>query len=510
MSNMLSKFIPDDLMEQILLAADVESVIRCRRVARRFHKLIEHSTRLRYKVELALDNLEDEFPSKYTIAERLEMLRSRRRAWNTVQFKDKRFVIRERNANFHTRLTPSCITGYDARVDPRDPPGVISISRVQDGQVEDSWKVSTADVVIGQLESFCLYNKHELLVLLEHRDDDWIVHFRCWKTDSAHSRAFHPHFLAGSGVLGPLSSGGLGIHVRMRVVEEYAVVDWDALDDRRRLVIYNWHTGETVVNIFSSSPFDFMLVSQRYLLLVYDTLDGPFSLSVIDLHDANEQRAPEIALQKLQDSAEARPSTLFSSLGSMITLVVGYVDPLQIMEEEEEFTLFLPQPVLMDCLDKAQNGPRSFSWDEWGPDNTRLIRTLTSSRMDFFTPLGQRAISWGSPLNPDDGRLTATGNIMELHLYDFASLAVRKHRTDLELGRAEGGVELSECWTYGPSVVFKSQVLASMLPALIRHVNWRLDNGRDITEFRSIQLSDGGFLVDYELETRFEDHLLTF
>ncbi|TCD65540.1 hypothetical protein EIP91_002504 [Steccherinum ochraceum] len=512
------KFIPDDLFEKILLEADLQSIMRCRRAAKWLNLLVEQSTRLQYQLELAVENMEDGFPNSLPIAERLTKLRDRRRAWNTMSFKEKRIINRPHDVELHVRSVPMCITGYDARADPKDPQGVISITRMQDGRLKDSWKVSMRDVVVGKLKHLLLYEEHELLVLFEHRDDDWIIHFRCWTTGTAHPRAFQSSFQAGTGVLAPIP-GSLGFHVGMQVIEEYTVIDWDALDGYRRLIIYNWNNGEVVANIFSKSSFEFMLMSQRYLLVVYDSLSGPLRLCIVDLHSS--RRATEVSVKKLQTvcqlrlpekggrftvtymhfasrstdawgrSAGVRPAASFSSASQIITLVVGYHQGPRDgrTHEEEEYTLLIPPSVLFDCIDKAQDGPRSFSWDEWGQQNTRLVRTLTPSRMDFFCPGGLRAIAYGDHLDPEDGHPTDTGSVMELELYDFAPLAVRKHQTDLELGRAEQGVELSVCWEYGPSAVFKSQDLTSTLPALI---------------------TDDGLEVDYELENRFEDHLLTF
>ncbi|TCD66230.1 hypothetical protein EIP91_001633 [Steccherinum ochraceum] len=524
------KLIPDDLVELILLGADLQSIMRCRQVNKRFNRLIEQSMRLQYKIELALDNLEDGFPSNISVSERLQLLEGRRNAWKGMKFRKKLFLDRRLDQE-DTRSTQICDTGYDARIDPEDPPGVISISLMQGGTATKSWKVPTAGVVVGQLENFLLYSENGLLVLLDLHDDAVTIHFCCWITGAPHIRAFQPCFHIGDEGPPLPEDPSLRLSVGAYICEEYVVVDWDASNDCKHIFIFNWYTGEVVTDFSSTLPSDYMLLSEQYLLVVYDTPQEPLQLSVIGLSVAQKGCTREATVQDLRTvcrlqlpeksgrlfstglqltshstalwgrTAETRPWAAFVSLSDMIALMVENEDS-EVMEgdfEYEDFTLFILPSVIHDCIEVARaNGPRSFSWHEWGPKNTRLVRTSTRLHMGFFASRGMRAVGHMHPLDPVTGTLTDSGNSMLLQLYDFAPLAVRKHQTNLKLGRAERGVEVSAQSEYDPSAVFKAQDLTSMLPFLVRHVAWRLDNGRDITEFRDLRLSDDGIEVDYE------------
>lgn len=61
-------------------------------VSRQLNNLIRQSTRLQYKIELAVDSLEDGPPGGKNTSERLQSLLEHREAWRSLQFTAKQVV----------------------------------------------------------------------------------------------------------------------------------------------------------------------------------------------------------------------------------------------------------------------------------------------------------------------------------------------------------------------------------------------------------------------------------
>ncbi|TBU42757.1 hypothetical protein BD309DRAFT_1034274 [Dichomitus squalens] len=84
--------LPEDILVRILLSSELDAVVACKRVCRRFQRLIDGDIYLQYKIELALNGMIDG-PQSYpmSVVERLQLLREYSKKYHALYFTSSEF-----------------------------------------------------------------------------------------------------------------------------------------------------------------------------------------------------------------------------------------------------------------------------------------------------------------------------------------------------------------------------------------------------------------------------------
>ncbi|THH27218.1 hypothetical protein EUX98_g6967 [Antrodiella citrinella] len=216
--------------------------------------------------------------------------------------------------------------------------------------------------------------------------------------------------------------------------------------------------------------------------------------TICNLHYPHKQ-GPLVAAQIVTDDTAPRvykPHLPFShGPEQLLMFFVHY--------EAEEMTIFIPSSTILDCIKKATEHRKVFSWEEWGPRGSFLVQS------DFlhFDICGTSVLR--RELLSDAPTKTTT-----VAFYDFGQRAYRKHVSDAS-GSPHGETEttgLVKESVYGKSAVFRSQEIKTSLPARLRHHTLELDH--DLSTISEMRIGEDALMYTHDLGLTDECHIMTF
>ncbi|KAH8102241.1 hypothetical protein BXZ70DRAFT_63061 [Cristinia sonorae] len=436
--------LPTELLEKILLTADLQTIARCQQVSTLFREVICKSTSITYRIELAINGCYDGNAGGWTIVQRLEALRNRRKAYITMNPTARR-VVKGRHLPWR-----KMISGYFTWTDLEGRLHILQVPSVFRGIPEEEWVIDGS--IVDTVHAIDLYidPDENLLVILERKTRyDWQVSIRSFRTGEPHPEARLSELpinikvsswdIFGGGVMtygdyvGAHTQGGL-----------------------KQFVLLNWRTGQTILHIKSRHAFCYAFLSDRYLLIPHACADpdpNNVILSLIDLtkaplnggKESNLVELPTVTILQFElpfmcnetllrlETTQCPPRhrrkqrVPFSPGGDdLIALTFRYNT-----EEQPLSTLLFPISRLLKWVgDDAPPGVlnTSICWNCWGSEGSRL---LADTSLDFVN--GMMALLGGSRWIED---LDAP-----LYLYDFGEVGARKHLAEVDQGVAPRDVQ---------------------------------------------------------------------
>ncbi|KAH8101238.1 hypothetical protein BXZ70DRAFT_118383 [Cristinia sonorae] len=539
----------NELIEKVLLCADLQTIGRCRQTCRRFNETAHHSISIQYLIELAVDGLVDGPPGGWSVAERLQAVRNRRAAWRAMQptsvqilpfsADDDEWIVHDRNHLFRQ--------SYSRR-------GFVTIRRppcLYRGIPEKEWSIKGAFVELRW------YPEEDLVVeTVAETETDGLPHgrttlrLRSFETQEDHPGAFNSilnyGFLSGHEDVIDITA--------FNVADDYLSFSCLRLANQdplpgvscRILVIYNWKTGVVVLRLISEPAWDemdYVLLTNQYLLLFHFD-DGLAVISVINLGVLHETASKTgcpltLSLSNLGVDSEVTVCRLqFPNLhrGGYISTQLPKrpwrprAEELQVpfyMNEDRLLTviwenlydrslgvnILIPLATIHTCIQEADNqkGKHLFTWEEWGIQGARVI----DRRQMRLNALGQCAMSaiYLEEADRDLGNWEGPGTRM--FLYHFGRYAVRKHLADLATGTASPGVGYSpkaifEGGSYGQIVTELPAIRVAIPASVLKH-----STQPDEYQLAVIVPGDDWLVLQYVRRNsvgfaRFETRLLTF
>ncbi|KAH8107687.1 hypothetical protein BXZ70DRAFT_1003132 [Cristinia sonorae] len=479
---MVVQQLPNELLEQILIYSDLQTIARFRRVSKRFNQVVAASITVQYKLELEIDCLEDAPSQAMAVGDRLLTLEKYRASWTrrSLPFTKKRVLLRNID-----HINASCSGEYCAflnaqrhlEVHRKSPAG----TQTPEGAL---WSITDLRIPTGieRIHAFWIDHKENLLAILVWRDNDGcIVYLRDWVSGDDHPQANFP-------ILRLSRPGAIpnGAHSEKELLYVRLVRPLR----KTTCMIFNWKSGDRLLSISSATCMSLYQLSTRYLLIAHDTRTAPFTLSIIDFDatKTNKDRTVNILRVKkvcqltfpekrgnfcasITNIIDWRPqrtlqeqSIPFSPRDGIIIISAEYTDVGRISEYP---TCLVSCSTLLNLIELArENGRDVLAWEEWGPPNTRLWNMVVgfTGHLGFF---GMRGFVFHNRVDQLQGW---SQTFLDISLYDFGKIGVRKHREDMAAGLADPRVYMSESSRYGGIVIFKDRNLTTRLPARVMYL----------------------------------------
>ncbi|KAI0643365.1 hypothetical protein C8Q79DRAFT_978518 [Trametes meyenii] len=390
--------LPEETKVDILKRLGFKSLLDCRLVCKSLRDTIQDSLQLQYNIELGADGLVDGSGCPMTVAERYALLMDRRRRWRELDWKQ-----------VESFKAPGWVQAYEL-VDGMFATSMgIGLSGSEHLQL--TWlptrngplrTVEVKDLGIT-VRDFAIDPSQDLiaLVLAEGLGSPTTlsVHLRTLSGNKPHPDARKPELDTPV----PASVGSSFI----QIVDDVIGMFFHAFDPG--LVIWNWRTGQTVVRLtgpeFPAHVSDFAFISSRAYMITTTSSNGPFELfshgGAIELFtfrcddadaDAYLRSPTRVAVLQLPALRQGRCLTHFFTHSAPFVARPTPGRPfemspdcrLHVMDLDYGnrapcFSLFVRNNTFLSYLPPWAPGevgadftPVIKSWEEWGPDNSRL------------------------------------------------------------------------------------------------------------------------------------------
>ncbi|KAH8101209.1 hypothetical protein BXZ70DRAFT_934960 [Cristinia sonorae] len=460
--------VPTEIIEKIFLTADLQGLARCRQVCRRFNDIVSNSTLIQYRLELAADGLVDGPPGGLTVGERLQALHARRNAWATMQPTSTRVVYSD-NRDYACSFGRNCFAHHRPG-DTTAQTQVAQIAAPSRGIPEKEWLFKEESVSAW-------WNLDEDLLLFQtYIPFEQTCQFRFLSRTAQDN---HPKAAKHTVLFNEFPGYNADAELESwEVAYDYVGLMLSGLDQPNiySLSFYNWKTGVFFLNVVSTYSFDYVYVSERYLILLYleDILSrGYATISVVDLlkiqkqatdvghpvelHIANLDATTTVCQLQLLNASHGHTIHIYMShrtwrpqgpdahvpfyVGDS-RLLVFYVDAL----DEEGVITVVPLSTILRRIELAEADPKEnhrVKWSDWGSEGTRIVGHKQMFVDTNFC--GMIAVVAGGLDPSSDSSPTAT------YLYNFTPSTVRKYAADKAMGTAPPEVEYSTRSVYQSS-----------------------------------------------------------
>ncbi|KAG1769125.1 hypothetical protein EV702DRAFT_1140109 [Suillus placidus] len=387
--------LPSELLVEILRHVDGRSILRCSSVCHKLNRVIDSSAELQYHIELALDCMLDGPQSTLTVAERLEHLRTLRRAWTLFEWKKE---VRVPMPGFCQAY--EFVGGVFAKTSSSG--GIHNQSGSR--KFISSWLPSSSDPGhtlvrddIGiSTRDFAIDPSQDLIALVKS-DDNFVNDSGCIEVyiRTISSNVKHPE--ASSPVLRTLTSFTMTTAFIQIVDDVIGMMFWMELESPH-ITIWNWKTGQILVDRdgddLPSHISDFSFISNRAYMITRGINGGSIQIFTFGenaheiIHIASLSLPPlksrthlvHCAIHTGPFVARCLPNTPFCTNQEerMYVLSVQYiqVDP-DVPSARPRFFLFLKNSTPLRYIRKyhEQGETSSFDvpWEEWGPHESRML-----------------------------------------------------------------------------------------------------------------------------------------
>ncbi|KAI0668215.1 hypothetical protein C8Q78DRAFT_282410 [Trametes maxima] len=390
--------LPEETKVDILNRLDYKSLLDCRLVCKYLRDTIQDSLQLQYNIELGADGLVDGSSCTMTVAERYALLMDRRRRWRELDWKQ-----------VGSFKAPGWVQAYEL-VDGMFAASMgIGLSGSKHLQLtwlpthhEPGRTVDREDLGIS-VRDFAIDPSQDFVALVLAEDHGsptkLSVHLRTLSSNKPHPDARKTELE--TPVLASVGSSFI------QVVDDVLGMFFYAFDPG--LVIWNWRTGQTVVRLtgpeLPAQVSDFAFVSSRTYMITTTSSHGPFELSsnggAIELFtfrcddadaDAHLRSPTRVATLQLPALRQGRRLTRFFTHSAPFVKRPTPGRPfetspdcrLHVMDLDYGnrapcFSLFVRNRTFLSYILPCAPGetgvefaPVIKSWEEWGPDHSRL------------------------------------------------------------------------------------------------------------------------------------------
>ncbi|GJE97948.1 cytochrome P450 [Phanerochaete sordida] len=392
--------LPLELLENILLYSDVLTIIRAQAVSQAFLDIVKTSLALQYKIECYLADVTDTpTGNRVDLSDRRQKVRRWRKAWSRLHWSEKHTVP------FRTRQTESALCVHytvlgDACLGEEGTFQFVRQCTELRHVSAERWTISGLPALVKP-EAWTFDVSQDVLAMLQIHDGTTLVDicfFSC-KTGIP----FREH--------GP-SKISLNAH---NVIFRSQLDDWDfnmrlygnvisllishGVNDEephRELFIFNWHTREVILELFSEPDHSVALQDLGFIdeehILCGGTGDDTDCIAVInhraglksrmDFHTFIQSHAililslPPLSPEAMFGFLNICSSPRFSYISDSGIFRARRSEPLILIDlgirhgdEDRLYNLIIPSHVVRSRLNASKADPnfsRKVSWDQWG------------------------------------------------------------------------------------------------------------------------------------------------
>ncbi|KAH8077412.1 hypothetical protein BXZ70DRAFT_703667 [Cristinia sonorae] len=442
--------IPNELLESIFLVSDLQSISRSQQVCKRFNEIVLQSIPLQYKIELAIDGFEDGPPGGLSVAERLHALRQRRAAWWTMQPTEREVLTRQDGRDF---------IGYAGHCIVTKNEGSLIFNQVASafrGIPGRSWAIEGFDA--GDIPALTIHVNDDLVVVLDRGEGQPYVRLLSMSTGLSHPGAAEPRIplSAVPGFEGNEEAMGTG-GGSLNVSDTHLGVQLHM----HGLSIYNWKTAKLLLNITADVDLSRTVMRDRYLLLVHSEMDTAISyLTIVDLHGPYGGETVQLSDLKMVCQLElpkvtkgvpscasirrCHPKVIPSGARVPFHVSTDQIVKIELLYGVREAVILIPESTILRCIsDVGRGGDSRIPFHQWEQKGCRVVDT---SDMRFLPDVDGLTAIIVRPHDAVDTRMVHTP--IQVDLFNFSPIGVRKLLCDLEAGVATPGVMHSDTSVY--------------------------------------------------------------
>ncbi|KAH9048736.1 hypothetical protein EDB84DRAFT_1556741 [Lactarius hengduanensis] len=376
----LLKILPNELITHILAALHYRDLASCTQVCRRMADIIRDSVLLQYHLELGKCGMNDGPQSTLSILERRERLLAHVDAWKTLRWSACLNVFNFPDHGYYeTNIAPGGILTFVSSRERRIV--FVQIPSNLRGIPMRQWELSLSFVPHGP----CALDLSEDILVVSQRNE-YNLHFLSLSTGKPHPLAANPTFYD------PLPPFHQTTHVRISVAQNHVAM---LIRDRdRKLRVWNWKTGQILLDVASENAQSISFIPENRILLATACADD----FAAEANTNGLGKCPALVMYSLdqlsalqRQGAAARPIAVFA-------LEFGY----DIIPSPPSAPLPLQHPPLpprgrrpvLQCSNGSSNCPPSdwlrsttatdvptqyIPWNNWGSINVRRVPDPTLS-----------------------------------------------------------------------------------------------------------------------------------
>ncbi|KAI0292830.1 hypothetical protein B0F90DRAFT_221443 [Multifurca ochricompacta] len=281
----LFQLLPDELVTKVLAILNYRDLASCMLVSKRMVHLVHNSSLLQYHLELGRSCMEDGPLNTLSIPERRERLQAYSNAWRTLRYSACIHLYSLDHRTYIMDIAPGGILTFISKTEAK-----VTFVRLPSnlrGIPMRQWEHSFPFIP----HACTLDPSQDILVLLQQ--DGWRFHFFSLKTGEP-----HPLAAASSHLLfdHPPSYYRHRVIVQLVVAQNYVA----ALLPKYQLKVYDWKSGQTMLNITSNDIRSVALLPRNRILLAStraddlirdEGLDGLANSSVLAVYDLEQVHA---------------------------------------------------------------------------------------------------------------------------------------------------------------------------------------------------------------------------
>ncbi|KAJ6599108.1 hypothetical protein DFH09DRAFT_1130142 [Mycena vulgaris] len=397
--------IPPELIEAICICLDALSIVRLTQVCRLFHRILEQSSALQYKIQLELAGLRDGplVNAVHGSAARLDMLKVYQAAWANFHWKHSNRTTLDMEGNLW-ELVGNVLATYH-------PQKGFSFTRIPSATrhiTPAQWSVADVPVTV---KDFSMDLSQNMLLVVEFSapKKSAIVHIFSLQTGRPHPLARTPSLSRPIDVLGPSS-------FQIRILGDYIGILVEDDEEAVELLVWEWKTGNIKKHIRGDDMTSFAFLDNCRLLIAAISADLQPELRVVDIDgDITVMtgyfsfRLPALSrpLQDITDidmMIQTEPATSWSADDNLDEpFTVSHTDRLFVVSlrrfetfqaTEPTFMLYFLLSTLLDLMGNPPDGKgdRRIRWDNWGRRGTRMLRVSQLPDPWVCFVYGQRCI----------------------------------------------------------------------------------------------------------------------
>ncbi|KAH8096635.1 hypothetical protein BXZ70DRAFT_1032349 [Cristinia sonorae] len=400
--------LPNELLEQILIQADVETITKCRQASSLFDEVIAGSMTIQYKIELYTERLKDgkDCPNGWSIGERLEALRSRRAALHAMLPKSKLAILDMEPETEYLVTRGHFAWVEEGEVQEDDCLRVFQIQSVSRGIPLKEWKIPLPASLLAEERYFAMFPDEDLLVATVCSSTDtldrWTIKLLSLTTGRNHPDAMRPDLLV---------TKDLDTTKEFSVCRNYLALSISEFGQHFdfQLHLYNWKTGDLLLRLDSNQFFclGVAFASDQHLLVATSGNGLGASITILDIASLPPFTADDVpifvgdhsdliplALVQLQLPADCASSEFVlrtsvkrpppQSLHPTLAQPAFFPDPdrhdehaIVIFQEIDyenddggnaQKTVIIPWLSFLSGMKTARDtGRKALEWEDWGP-----------------------------------------------------------------------------------------------------------------------------------------------
>ncbi|KAF9479670.1 hypothetical protein BDN70DRAFT_878543 [Pholiota conissans] len=425
--------IPEELQIKILSCLDGVSVTLCAMACKSLNEMVKSSSQLQCIVELHLDGLVLAPPTPNVDYPRtIERLLHQRQAWMALDW-GKTSAIQINGIWTTFNSGSGALAGLNVDTKHYE---IVYLSTIDNANIRPNIQRDLPDISAREI---AMDMSQDLIVLLED-----LTYIEPQSQEQCHSIRLHLHSISSDGIHQLAQHSPLeiipfrrdtprGCVYNIQIVGKVVVVQFNSYFESganhgTRLYLWNWNTSDLIFDSSLSNSLNFplspttmpgleyslmntsLLVQTSFedsgCIRLFQIMHSPIAQSVVvhvaTLHLPKVLPTTQVLMIFTETGAREACPLLYTNFMQndedrlhSFMVVYGYSDDANAPTQLTELIVFVHQRCLLRYAAQpppAEDLPRDIPWEDWGPQNTRIIRSYHINRKRSGYIQGQRAL----------------------------------------------------------------------------------------------------------------------